>query len=141
MKVKKFIEKAVSLTRIELPFIKGHYIFFFRAGENVIFVDPALVVGSIFTERWEVVFPCSGKLLSVGYNVYALTAVSPAVTDYRLHLLQDGEDVPVSRLPYETQTFRIGDRIFSYFVPLPDEEYEEEDEWDDDTDDYYDDDD
>ena len=108
-KARKPIEKAIGLQRVELPFLK-YYLYLLKVGEDIVFVDPALVVGSIFTERWEVVFPCSGKLLSVGYNVYALKAVSPAVTDYRLHLLSDYEDVPVSKKPYSTQTFRLGDR-------------------------------
>jgi hypothetical protein len=144
-KYKKPIEKTVQLQKIELPFLKW-YLYFFKVGKDMVFVDPALVVGSIFTEKWEVVFPCSGKLLQVGYNVYALKAVSPAFTDYRLHLLDKKEDVPVSRAPYSTQTFRLGDRngrggrVFAYFVPLPEDEYEEDRWWDDGIDDYYDDD-
>jgi len=139
MKVKKPLEKTVSLTRIKLPFSKL-FIYFFRVGENIIFVDPTLVVGSIFTEKWELVFPCTGKLVSVGYKEYAIKAVSPAYTDYRLHLLDKKEDVPVSRKPYSTQTFRVGDKVFSYFVPLPEDEYEEDRWWDDGVDDYDDDD-
>ena len=139
-KVKKPVEKTVQLQKIELPFLKW-YLYFFRVGDEIVFVDPTLVVGSIFTDKYELVFPCSGKLVSVGYKEYALTATSPAVTEYRLHLLQDGEDVPVSRVPYGTQTFRVGDKLFAYFVPLNEDEYEEEDEWDDGIDDYYDDDD
>jgi len=139
MKVKKFIEKTIMLQRMELPFIKEHYIFFFRVGEEVVFVDPALVIGSIFTEKWELVFPCAGKLIPVGHKEYAVKAVSPDFTAYRLHLLYDDEDVPVSRLPYDTQTFRLGDRVFAYFVPLPEDEYEEDRWWDDDYDDYDDD--
>ena len=146
MKVKKFIEKSIMLQRIKLPFLK-YYIYLFRIGDVVVFVDPALVVGSIFTEKWELVFPCAGKLTPVGYKEYAIVGVSPAYTDYRLHLLDKKEDVPVSRPPYSTQTFRLGDRNgrggrgFAYFVPLPEDEYEEDRWWDDGIDDYYDDDD
>jgi len=133
VKPRKPIEKVIGLRRIEIPFIKGHYVYFFRVGEEIIFVDPTLVVGSIFTERYELVFPCTGKLVSLGYNEYAVIPVAPSYTDYRLHLLSDYEDVPVSKKPYSTQTFRLGDRTFAYFVPLPEDEYAE-DEWDDDYD-------
>jgi len=144
-KARRPVEKAVSLRRIELPYIK-EYLFLFKIGNEVIFVDPALVVGSIFTEKYELVFPCEGKLIQIGYNEYYIKAVSPAYTDYRLHLLDKKEDVPVSRAPYSTQTFRLGDRngrggrVFAYFVPLPEDEYEEDRWWDDGVDDYDDDD-
>jgi len=134
-KARRPVEKTVSLSRIELPYIR-EYLFLFKIGNEVIFVDPALVVGSIFTDKYELVFPAQGKLVRVGYNEYYIKAVSPAYSDYRLHLISNDEDVPVSKSPYSTQTFRLGDRVFAYFVPLPEDEYEEDRWWDDGVDDY-----
>ena len=128
----KRFEKSFQVEKVELPYQRQH-LYLLRLGDDIVFIDPSLVEDWVFRNSPYVVFPLNGKLTDVGYNAYAIKAVSPAFSSYVLYLLSEEELKDLDEQSM-SRTHRVGDKFFLHSLPFPDVE----EEWDED-DDYYDD--
>jgi len=129
--MKKF-ERSFRVERVELPYQRQH-LYLLRIGSDIIFIDPALVLDTVFMLDPKLIFPVEGKIVNVGYNAYAIVPVARAYSDYVLYLLTEEE---LNDLDEQSRSMvsRFGDKFFLHSLPFPDVE----EEWDED-DDYYDD--
>ena len=136
------VEKSFMVDRVEIPFMGYQYVL--QLDSVTIFVDPELVSGCIFTEKFDVVFPCAGRITHISDVVYAIIGVSPSYTDYRLFLLplDDAmnliEEIKQSGTAYVPHIVRIGEWAIVEAVPstLPPSWLKNEEDDYDDYDDY-----